>query len=498
MTVTCFRTALCAAALSLPALASAQITGTTPVSEAELRADIAVLASDDYGGRYPGTEGETLATSYIARQLAAAGFEPAAGGDLGWYQRVPLVELIPGSGHARFTAASGRPVPVEEVMVRAPSGTAQIADAPIIFVGHGVDADGHVRADVRGKVAMVLLADWPGQSPLAYAARRDALVAAGARGVLVVPGAQVPFAALQRGYTSSRPQLASRISRSEVEGILSATAADALLRAGGVNPARARAAAEQADYAGQPLRVTAHLFASTGRRSYDSYNVIARLPGTHPDAGAVVMTGHWDHLGTCRPEGEADRICNGAVDNASGIAVLLAAARRLGAGPRPDRDIVIVATTAEEAGLLGAYHFAEAPPLPLASIAIALNVDTVAIAPRGAPMAMVGRGTTPLDAEVDAVARALGRAIDSDEEANAFIRRQDGYALTAAGVPSVMAGGSFTDMHPLQAYLGTLYHGPDDELTDATPLGGAADDADLHVALARHFASLADHPALTR
>jgi hypothetical protein len=111
-------------------------------------------------------------------------------------------------------------------------------------------------------------------------------------------------------------------------------------------------------------------------------------------------------------------------------------------------------------------------------------------------MAMVGRGTTRLDAQFDAVARTLGRAVDSDEEANAFIRRQDGWAFTEAGVPSLMAGGSFSDMALLQAFLGGSYHGPEDELTDDLPLGGAADDADLHIALARHFATIASHPRL--
>jgi Zn-dependent M28 family amino/carboxypeptidase len=175
------------------------------------------------------------------------------------------------------------------------------------------------------------------------------------------------------------------------------------------------------------------------------------------------------------------------VDNASGIAVLNEIAESL-AKKKHDRDIYFVATTAEESGLLGAYAFAEKPALPLDQIVISLNVDTIAIAPRGSKVAIIGRGTTSLDATVEAVAKKTGRAIESSTDANAFIQRQDGWALAQKGVPALMVGGSFADLELMQKFLGSDYHGPDDELTDKTELGGAADDADLHIALGRYFA----------
>ena len=494
-----WRYSLCATALftAMPVLAAADH-GDAPVTEAELRTDIAYLASDALEGRYPGTQGETLAVHYIAQQLAAAGFVGAADANGGWYQPVPLVELIPAPGHAQFHRPDGSPVVISDIALRAPGGPASIADVPMIYVGHGVDADGHVIADVRGKVALVLMADREGEGSLNLRDRREALIVAGARATLIIPGASIAFSGLAQGFNVTRPQLVSRLSRAEVEGVMSGTEANRLLAAGGLDADAVREAAAASDYAGAPLNLTATLSATTARRSYNSYNVVARLPGRRAADGVVALMGHWDHLGICRPEGAADRICNGAVDNASGIAVLLAVARRLGTGARIDRDVMLVATTAEEQGLLGAYHFAASPPVPLDGITVLLNVDTVAIAPRHAPMAMVGRGASPLDAEFDAVARASGRVIDTDLDANAFIRRQDGWALTQRGVPSHMAGGSFSDMPALEAYLGGDYHTPNDELTDETPLGGAADDADLHVRLTRHFASIAAHPQQTR
>lgn len=200
--------------------------------------------------------------------------------------------------------------------------------------------------------------------------------------------------------------------------------------------------------------------------------------------------GHWDHLGICAPEGEADRICNGAVDNASGIAVMIEVAKRLGQGQRPDRDIYFLATTAEERGLLGAYYFADNPVVPLTDITVALNIDTIAIAPRGTPVATIGRGSAPHDAVVADVVAKLGRKLDTDGEADAFVQRQDGWAFGAKGVTSLMVGGSFSDMTLLQAFLNGDYHGPGDQPGKPYPLSGAAEDADLHVALARAFGSL--------
>ncbi len=103
-------------------------------------------------------------------------------------------------------------------------------------------------------------------------------------------------------------------------------------------------------------------------------------------------------------------------------------------------------------------------------------------------MAIIGRGTTSLDATVEAVARKTGRAIESSTDANDFIQRQDGWALAQKGVPALMVGGSFADLDLMQKFLGSDYHGPNDELTDQTELGGAAEDADLHIALGNYFA----------
>ena len=230
------------------------------------------------------------------------------------------------------------------------------------------------------------------------------------------------------------------------------------------------------------------------RGPFMAYNVIGKAPGRAPDGRVVVVMAHYDHLGICMPEGAADRICNGAVDNASGVAALVAIAGRV-AQMKLDRDVWFVATCAEEWGLLGAKAFADSPPAPLTSIIAGFNLDMVAIAPKGAPVAMVAPKGSALVKLVRDAAAAMGRAWDGDDETASFLQRQDGWALAQRGVPMIMAGGSFSDLRLLNAYLDKDYHNPTDELRTDTELGGAVDDANLHVELVRRAASRSTLPS---
>ena len=232
-----------------------------------------------------------------------------------------------------------------------------------------------------------------------------------------------------------------------------------------------------------------HFIEQMNRRGpFNAINVIARAPGRSPDGRAVVVMAHYDHLGICMPEVAPDRICNGAVDNATGVAALIAVAERVRA-MKLDRDVWFVATSAEEWGLFGAKAFAENPPLPLARIIAGFNLDTIAVAPRGKPVAMVAAKGAGLEQLVRQAAATMGRAWDGDDEAASFLQRQDGWALAQRGVPMIMAGGSFSDMKLLEAFLADTYHEPSDELRPETELGGAVEDANLHVELVRRAAS---------
>jgi Peptidase family M28 len=460
------------------------------VTEADLRAHIEILASDDFEGRAPGTAGETKTIEYIAKTWKEAGLKPGTK-DGSWYDPVALISRSPGTAKYVFSVGTRTLRIGSDDIILTGKANQYINDSLLLhFGGYGVKPDGQVIENVAGKAVLIFL-DRPEFAPPAMQsprARRDALVEAGAEAVIMLAESPGSWAAARRQALSRPISLESREKRAALEGAMSSEFAVALTTAAGKDWDKLRKAAKTEGFGGEPLGIVGSFDVTTEIRRFNSQNVIGKLSGKKKGAGAVLYMGHWDHLGVCEPDSTDDRICNGAVDNASGIAVLTEVAERL-AKKRYDRDIYFVATTAEESGLLGAYAFAENPPVPLDQIVVSLNVDTIAIAPRGAKVAIIGRGLTKLDAAVETVAKKSGREIEPSTDANAFIQRQDGWVLTQKGVPALMVGGSFADLALMQKFLGSDYHGPNDELTETTELGGAAEDADLHIALGQHFAN---------
>ena len=497
-----FPAAAAVAALLLAAPAPATPPATVPIAPGHMMRHIEVLASDEYEGRAPGTEGERRTTGYIAAELEKRGLRPAAA-DGSWLQPVSLVERRPLRQRVSWRA-NGRRIAADEAKIGlvARDGRHIIADAPVVFVGHGLvdrnrGIDQLAGADLRGSVALVLV-----EAPVEGFARFDERVRtvteAGAAAVIGVISDEVPFEGVLAYARAGETQLASQ-GWPAIEGIMPASEAARLIAVSGGSFASILDEQPGPAFRAVPLTLRATLEAESEVRRFTSNNVVGRIRGSAPrSAGehneSVLLLGHWDHLGICGRAGDADRICNGAVDNASGVAMLIEIAGRLAAGPPPPRDILVLATTAEEVGLLGAEHFAANPPVPLASIVAAINFDTVAIHATGQPVAVIGRGLAPLDAAIAATAAEFGRPMDTTYLADAFVERQDGWALARAGIPAVMVGGSFADMDALQRFLGGAYHGASDNVGPDIPLDGAAEDANLAVALTRRLAD----PALYR
>jgi hypothetical protein len=461
-----------------------------PVSEAELRKHIEVLASDEFEGREPGTEGERKTIDYLQRVWGKAGMKPGAA-DGSWLQPVEFVRRGPKEAKVQFFARGDRiRVASDEILLVGKDSNYVREKLPAIFVGHGVDGRGDVIADVKGKLAFMLSdgADFLPSGLRQSRARREKLIEAGAEAVVTISGEQFDYPIYRRALMSRPIVWAEKDKRAALEGVVGRQYMVALVTAAGGDWDKMRAASKSSDYAGQTLGLSVDLNVDSDVQSFASPNIIGKLPGRKPGEGAVVFMAHWDHLGICRPDDETDRICNGAVDNASGLAVITEVAKRL-AKQRHDRDIYFVGTTAEESGLWGAYAFAANPVVPLADIKVVLNIDTIAVAPRGAKVAIIGRGKTALDGDIESIIRKEGRKVEPSADANAFLQRQDGWALTQKGVPAFMIGGAFADLTKLDGFLKGDYHGPEDELTADIQLGGAAEDADLHIALGEYFAS---------
>jgi len=475
--------AILALSLALSACAKVPL-ATAPVAERELieaalMRDISVLASDEFGGRLPGTDGERLTVSFLIAEMEKAGLKSGTN-DPGSAWAAP-VGLVSSAARASSISLEYEGVTIELDPKDAAAFTSArrllVDSTSMIFVG--LEGESVEPETIAGKVVVML--GEPGVSP----ARRATLFNADPAAIITVVEDEDAIANTKRAFGRERVFLAS-----EEEKRLSAFVTEAAMQQM-LGEAHWRALREEAqgdDFAPGPLGAHATIEAASDRREFASTNVLGLLPGQVRGSGAVLLLGHWDHLGECGPEDSPDRICNGAVDNASGIAVMLELARRLAASGPHDRDIYFLATTAEESGLLGAKAFAEEPPLPLDSIVAAFNFDTVAIAPAGSPVGFVGEGRTSLDPVILEVMQSGGRELGDKEVAERFVRRQDGWALLEAGVPTVFLSTSFGSEIVLGPYLSGNYHRPGDEM-GAIELGGAIDDLLLHEALIARFAS---------
>ncbi len=479
---------------SLTALASSTFLSTGAIAQQitvdDLRPHIKILASDEYEGRLPGTEGGIKTAEYMAQQWFEAGLIGGAK-DGSFYQTVPLMNRTSNFGIVSYHNDS-QPLEVRsnEIVIRGREVSVK-ASVPAVFGGYGVKKDGSVLDNVNGKAVYIFRTDpnFISGETASLTSRIEKLRDAGAKAIISIIDVDAPWERIRR-FARGRPvSLQSSNDGADISGFASLSYGKALAKAAGVNWKKYVQASSDDNFNGLDLGLTSYWNLRSNVRKFNSYNVIAKLPGNNPHAGAVVFTGHWDHTGLCGPVGAKDRICNGAIDNASGMAALIEIAKKLGT-QEFDRDIYFVGTTAEESGLLGAYHFVDNSPVDIKKIVAALNIDTIAIAPKGAKVAIIGRGTTDLDPIIEKIAVGLGREIESSTDANAFIRRQDGWALASKGVPSVMVGGAFADLDLLNKFLGSDYHTVRDEYSEKTELGGAAEDAVLHVKLAEHFANI--------
>jgi hypothetical protein len=483
---------------------------------AHLLDDMKVLASDDFLGRLPGTEGEARTIKWIARQWFDAGLVSGTN-DPGhaWFAPVTLVAREPAGSAVQFQRRQGdrgRVLTVQpgEALALTSARRALVEGAPLLFVGRGTGKLPS-RAELAGRVAVLLdrrpgadNADEPGGAAAAQGSeRQNALLAAGASAVMTVLDGNRRLESVAARRRRSGYALESDRLGGDLEAFVTAAAMERLLGSGkdgakeGSRLAALQAEADRPDFIPRPLDLSASIEATTRETAIHTHNVIGRLPGRRPEAGAVLLLAHWDHFGICAQPPAEHLICNGAIDNASGVAALTEIARRLSRLPPMDRDIYFLATTGEELGLLGAEAFAESPPLPLKSILAAFNLDSVAIAPAGTPLGVVGKGLTPLDAGIAAVARATGRKLSDSAAANTYIRRQDGWALMRHDLPAVMVTSAYGDVARLERFFDTDYHRPGDVVKPSIELGGAAEDVLFHVALVRWFADPRRYPGAT-
>jgi Zn-dependent M28 family amino/carboxypeptidase len=484
------------------------------ITAAAISAPIRYLADDLLEGRAPGTRGDELAIKYIASRFEEMGLEPGGEGG-GWLQRVPLVGITPGlprsitllgPNHSKLSLAAG-----VDVVIRPGQQRADLAfDATdVVFVGYGIVApryawDDYKNVDVRGKVVLLMNNDpaddpqlfegkartWYGRWDYKFmeAARHGAVAA-----ILVHTDASAgyPWHVVTSTWSGSEKfnLPAGREPRLVATRWATEDASRNIAALGGKNLDALRASAETRTFVPVSLGVRLGLSLRVTMRDVGSANVIGVLRGRDGALadGAVVISAHHDHLGIGPPK-NGDAIYNGAIDNASGVATMLAIAQAAADSPRTRRSLVFLATTAEEQGLLGAEWYVRHPTVPLARVAADLNIDGVNHLGPATDVGYIGYGRTSLDAVVDAIARTQGRTVHGSPfpERGSFFR-SDQFSFARSGVPTVFLKGGPTFVgHPPEwglaedeTWTQTHYHQPSDEFDPSWDLRGAVDDARL-------------------
>ncbi|MEN5170246.1 M28 family peptidase [Brevundimonas pondensis] len=489
-----------------------------------------VLASDEFEGRAPVTRGEDRTIEWLTQQFQALGLEP--GGPDGSWVQVAQVSRTSQDGPATISVtANGQSTALQratDVIVSSdrPVDHISLKDAPLVFVGYGVDApergwDDYKGVDLTGKIMLVLVNDpdfgapeghpvagqFGGQAMTFYGRwtyKFQVAAAHGAAGVLVIhdtAGAGYPWSTLQNSSTAPKFDIVRADPDKErvaAQGWIQGAIAEKLFQDAGLDFTTLKAQARTPEF--QPVAldgVTMSIDFGQKADRVQTRNVLARLPGAiHPDE-TVMFGAHWDAYGRATPK-NGDDIYNGAVDNATGVAAVLELARLFAEGPRPERSTVFVSWAAEETGLLGAEYYAANPVWPLETTVANINMDSLLPGTEIDPnIVVIGAGKNDLDDRLAVFAGREGRRLipDPAPQAGAFYR-SDHFPLARKGVPALFAAAGFTGHNAASRdYVANRYHQPTDEWTPEWKMDAAAADVQLLYEVGSALANSRDWPA---
>ena len=508
------------------------------IKEEFLRGHIKFLSDDQLEGRGTGAPGGDLAAKYIATQLESMGLK-GAGRNGSFFQPVSLVgvKADPKTSLTLTAGSKSETLKFADEFVAFTGAQAPEVDvnADLVFVGYGIDAPeqrwndykGDPR-DYRGKILVIMVNDPPATSSepelfggraLTYYGRWtykfEEASRRGAAGVILLhtdESAGYPWSVVRtsngswrfdiaRGENDSTPYL-------KLRSWITNDSARRMMQLAGLSLEDLRTRAASRDF--QPVKLS--LLASINIRSeikrVQAPNVVGLLPGRDPRVRDeyVVYSAHWDHLGIGEPNKKGDRIYNGAVDNASGIASVLAIAEaltRLPAQQKPRRSILFLFPTAEEQGLFGAEWYTRNPVVPLKKTAANVNLDSMNILGETRDFVPLGAERSTLRAVVDAVARERGLTVAGDPrpEQGSFYR-SDHFPFAKVGVPSISLkeGKDFVGRSAnwgeerFRAYNTANYHQPSDEYDDSWNLKGMVQSAEIALAIGRRIADMALMP----
>jgi len=524
------RCAPCSLALQPPPEAEQQVAN-EHITQGAIRGGIRFLADDLLEGRQPGSTGDRLTQLYLSTQFQGMGLEPILP-DGEWLQPVPLVGVTTQAPEQLvFRHVSGElAVPWHSgyiATVGRQASQTSLAAAEVVFVGYGIvapeyDWDDYKGQDLRGKILLMMNND-PADDPQLFGGKRrlyygrwdykyEIAAKQGAAGAIIIhttPSAGYPFSVVQTSWSGEEFQLAGAADGPlEMRGWVTDEVARQLVALSGADLDRLREAAERRDF--QPVSLGTTLTASFAAqtRQLETANVLGWLPGSDPDLAqeCVVFMAHHDHLGMAESrDASGNNIYNGAIDNASGTASLLAIARACAALPTaPRRSLLFAAVAAEEQGLLGSKYLAQHPPLPAGRMAAVVNIDGMNFLGPTRDVNVIGLGKSSMDALVERFATWQQRVVTPDLFPDrGYFYRSDQFSMAKIGVPAVYLHAGIDvrgkpagwGREQLDRWTETDYHQTSDIYRPEWDLRGAVEDVQLLMYVGLAAANADQRPA---
>jgi Zn-dependent M28 family amino/carboxypeptidase len=530
--------AILVALVSVLAISQQRGLGARGLNEEAMRAHIKFLSSDLLEGRGTGARGGEIAANYIASQMEMLGLK-GAGANGSFFQPVSLVGVkadpntklnISGkNGKESFKFA-------DDYVAFTGAQTDEVdVDADMVFVGYGIDAP-QMRwndykgdaSDYRGKILVMLVNDPPatpeepalfGAKALTYYGRwtykYEEAARRGAAGVILLhttESAGYPWSVVRTSNGAWRFDIARTSNDTpflKIRSWVTDETARKIMKLAGQNLDDLRAKATSRNFTPVALNLKAKINLKSEVKRVQAPNVVGILPGRDPKLKEeyVVYSAHWDHLGVGAPNANGDTIYNGALDNATGVASVLAIAEalvKLPAAQRPRRSSLFLFPTAEEQGLIGAEWYSKHPLVPLEKTAANVNLDSMNVLGRTHDFIPLGAEHSTLMAVVQAVARERGMRVSPDArpEQGSFYR-SDHFPFAKVGVPSISLkeGNDYVGRtkewgeEQFKAYNTAHYHQPSDEYRETWDFKGMMQEAEIAMAIGRR---IADAPTMPR
>jgi len=482
------------------------------ISDSSFAQHIRVLASDEFMGRKPFTEGEKKSINYLKEQFNLLGLKPGNGDS--YFQQVPMVELK-STPDSKMVFKGAKGVVTANYLTDFVAGTKRvqpevnITNSPLVFAGYGIVApeykwNDYAGLNVKGKTVVVMINDpgfadstlFKGNNMTYYGRwtyKFEEAARQGAAGILIIHDtapAAYPWSVVRSGWSKSKLQSEEKdnnMSRAIVEGWISLDIAKQLFSLGGQSDALF-AAARKPGFKAVDLQLTTSLTVKNKIKKSVSNNVVAVIPGSKRPDENIIYSAHWDHLGIGEPV-KGDSIYNGAVDNATGTAALLELAAAFQKLPqKPERSIVFVSFTAEEQGLLGSEYYAKHPVYPVNKTVADINMDMMGLTGKTKDIIIYGYGQSDLEDYAEASAKKQGRVIVKDPvPSSGLYYRSDHFNFAKVGIPSLFTGsgvdhiknGRAWGLKQVEEFTKSRYHSPQDDFNGITDRTGMVEDVRL-------------------